>query len=67
MLAFIRRNSGSKIFLLTLRSLDVIFVRSHLEYTSEIWSPNSLAIVKEEGVQRRATRLTLRVPYVSYN
>ena len=37
MLAFIRRKiSGSKIFFLTLRSLNVIFVRSHLEYASEI-------------------------------
>ena len=37
MLAFIRRTiSGSKMFLLTLRSLYVIIVRSQLEYASKI-------------------------------
>lgn len=43
---FTRRTiSGSKIFLLTLRSLYVISVRCRLEYASEIWSPKSDAMI----------------------
>lgn len=43
---FTRRTiSGSKIFLLTLRSLYVISVRCRLEYASEIWSPKLDAMI----------------------
>lgn len=67
MLGFICRTiSGSKIFILTLRSLYVISVRFRLEYAVEIWSPKSDAIIKmNDGVQRRVTRLML--PDFSYN
>ena len=47
-LGFIRRTlrSGSDKFLPTFRALYVALVRYHLEYTSEIWSPKSVALIK---------------------
>ena len=47
MLGFIRRTiSGNKISSPTLRSLFVTLVRSHLKYASEIWSLNSVTMIK---------------------
>ena len=68
MLGFIRRtlNSRSDQFLPTFRSLYLAFVRSHLDYASEIWSPKTVTLIKMiEGVQRRATRQIL--PGLNYN
>ena len=46
--------------------INLAFVRSHLECASEIWSPNSVTLIKIlEGVQRRATSLLL--PDLTYN
>ena len=59
MLGFIRRtlNSRSDEFIPNFRSLYLAFVRSQLEYASEIWSPKSTTLIKlrEEGIQGRAT------------
>jgi len=68
MLGFMKRtlNTRSDQFLTTFRSLYLAYVRSHLDYASEIWSPKAVTLIKMiENVQRRATRLIL--PGLNYN
>ena len=63
------KNSSDE-FIPTFRSLYLAFVRSQLEYASEMWSPKSVTLIKllgggGGGIQRRATSLLL--PDLTYN
>jgi len=64
MLGFLRRNCAD-IGTHSKRTLYLSFVRSHLGYASEVWSPqttiNHLRML--EGVQRRSTRFILNCSY----
>ena len=70
MLGFLRRNCSRHLPLDTQRTLYVCFVRSHLTYACQVWSPissGSLYIMQSvERVQRRATSLIMRNPELSY-
>ena len=48
----------------TRRTLYLSIVRCHLGYATQVWSPQSIGLLKRvENVQRRATKLVLKVPF----
>ena len=55
----------------TRRTLYLSIVRCHLGYATQVWSPQSIGLLKRvENVQRRATKLILKLPFsfdVTYN
>ena len=48
----------------TCRTLYLSIVRCHLGYATQVWSPQSIGLLKRvENVQRRATKLILKLPF----
>ena len=48
----------------TRRTLYLSIVRCHLGYATQVWSPQSIGLLKRvENVQRRATKLILKLPF----
>ena len=48
----------------THRTLYLSIVRCHLGYATQVWSPQSIGLLKRvENVQRRATKLMLKLPF----
>ena len=46
------------------RTLYLSIVRCHLGYATQVWSPQSIGLLKRvENVQRRATKLILKLPF----
>lgn len=61
-LGFIIRNSKSFSTMKSLKILYCAFVRSHLEYASQIWNPNyAIHASRLERIQRKFTRFLLQV------
>ena len=48
----------------TRRTLYLSIVRCHLGYATQVWSPQTIGLLKwVENVQRRATKLILKLPF----
>ena len=46
------------------RTLYLAIVRSGLGYATQVWSPQSIEFIKKiERIQRRATKLVLKLPF----
>ena len=71
LLGFVRRDSRYIQSTQTRRTLYLSIVRCHLGYATQVWSPQSIGLLKRvENVQRRATKLILKLPFrfdVTYN
>ena len=66
MLGFIRRTSADMRDPRIRTALYKTLVRSHFVYSSQVWSPQSVALILDlEKVQRRATRFILSLPFQS--
>ena len=64
MLGFIRRSTFDIQGLLVRRSLYSALVRSPLAYCSQVWSPQTVALLYSlERIQHRATKLILSLPF----
>ena len=64
MLGFLRRSSVEINNVKVRRTLYVTIVRSVLGYAIQVWPPQSIESIKRiERVQRRATKLILKLPY----
>ena len=48
----------------TRRTIYLTVVRAHLAYSSQVWAPQTVELIKEiERIQRRATKYILQLPY----
>ena len=64
LLGFVRQDSRYIQSTQTRRTLYLSIVRCHLGYASQVWSPQSIGLLKRvENVQRRATKLILKLPF----
>jgi len=64
LLGFVRRASRYIPSTQTRRTLYLSIVRCHLGYATQVWSPQSIGLLKRvENVQRRATKLILKLPF----
>ena len=64
LLGFVRRASKNIFNMQTRRTLFLTIVRCHLGYTSQVWSPQSIGLLKQvEGIQQRATKYILKLPF----
>ena len=64
LLGFVRRASKNIFNMQTRRTLFLTIVRCHLGYASQVWSPQSIGLLKQvEGIQQRATKYILKLPF----
>ena len=64
LLGFVRRDSRYIQSTQTRRTLYLSIVRCHLGYATQVWSPQSIGLLKRvENVQRRATKLILKLSF----
>ena len=64
LLGFVHRVSRYIQSTQTRRTLYLSIVRCHLGYATQVWSPQSIGLLKRvENVQRRATKLILKLPF----
>ena len=64
LLGFVRRASRYIQSIQTRRTLYLSIVRCHLGYATQVWSPQSIGLLKRvENVQRRAAKLILKLPF----
>ena len=64
LLGFVRRASRYIQSTQTSRTLYLSIVRCHLGSATQVWSPQSIGLLKRvENVQRRATKLILKLPF----
>ena len=64
LLGFVRQDSRYIQSTQTRRTLYLSIVRCHLGYATQVWSPQSIGLLKRvENVQRRATKLILKLPF----
>ena len=65
MLGFLRRAATEITDVKIRRTLYLSIVRSTLGYATQVWSPQSIDLItRTEHIQRRATKFTLKLPYV---
>ena len=63
-LGFVRRLSRYIQSTQTRRTLYLSIVRCHLGYATQVWSPQSIGLLKRvENIQRRTTKLILKLPF----
>ena len=64
LLGFVRRASRYIQSTKTRRTIYLSIVRCHLGYATQVWSPQSIGLLKRvENVQRRATKLILKLSF----
>ena len=64
LLGFVRRASRYIQSIQTRRTLYLSIVGCHLGYATQVWSPQSIGLLKRvENVQRRATKLILKLSF----
>ena len=64
LLGFVRRVSRYMQSTQMCRTLYLSIVRCHLGYATQVWSPQTIGLLKRvENVQRRATKLILKLPF----
>ena len=64
LLGFVRRASRYIQSTQTRRILHLSIVRFHLRYATQVWSPQSIGLLKRvENVKRRAKKLILKLPF----
>ena len=65
MLGFLHRSTMEIPNVKIRRSLYLVLVRPALGYATQVWSPQSVELVKRtERIQRRATKYILRLPFI---
>ena len=64
-LGYVRRNTGFVKSITVRRSAYLTLVRSHLAYATQIWTPQSIDLIRKlERVQRRAAKYILDLPFI---
>ena len=64
LLGYLKRNTRVILRTEVRRTPYLALVRPHLGYATQIWAPQSIALlVKLERIQRRATKFILKLPY----
>ena len=65
LLGYIRRNTRLVKSITVRRSAYLTLVRSHLGYATQVWTPQSIDLIRKlECVQRRATKYILDLPFI---
>ena len=65
LLGYIWRNTRLVKSITVRRSAYLTFVRSHLGYAKQVWTPQSIDLIRKlERVQRRATKYILDLPFI---
>ena len=65
MLGFVRRNTRSIKSASVRRVIYLTLVRSHLDYASQVWAPQSKELIrKTEWIQHRATKYIFNLPFL---
>ena len=66
LLGYLKRNKRFILRTEVRRTLYLALVRPHLGYATQIWAPQSIElIVKQQRIERRATKFILKLPYSS--
>ena len=64
LLGYVRRNTRLVKSITVRRSAYLTLVRSHLDYATQVWTPQSIDLIRKlERVQRRATKHILDLPF----
>ena len=65
LLGYVRRNTRLVKSITVRRSAYLTLVRSHLGYATQVWTPQSIDLIRKlERVQRRATKYILDLPFI---
>ena len=65
LLGYVRRNTRLVKSITVRRSAYFTLVRSHLGYATQVWTPQSIDLIRKlERVQRRATKYILDLPFI---
>ena len=65
LLGYVRRNTRLIKSKTVRRSAYLTLVRSHLGYATQVWTPQSIDLIRKlERVQRRATKYILDLPFI---
>jgi len=65
LLGYVRRNTRLVKSITVRRSAYLTLVRSHLDYATQVWTPQSIDLIRKlERVQRRATKYILDLPFI---
>ena len=65
LLGYVRRNTRLVKSITVRRSAYLTLVRSHLDYATQVWTPQSIDLIRKlERVQRRATKHILDLPFI---
>ena len=64
LMRYVRRNTRLVKSITVRRSAYLTLVRSHLRYATQVWTPQSINLIRKlEVVQRRATKYILDLPF----
>ena len=65
LLGYVRRNTRLVKSITVRRSAYLTLVRSHLDYATQVWTPQSIDLIRKlERVQKRATKHILDLPFI---
>ena len=65
LLGYVRRNTKLVKSITVRRSAYLTLVRPHLGYATQVWTPQSIDLIRKlERVQRRATKYILHLPFI---
>ena len=65
LLGYVRRNTRLVKSITVRRSAYLTLVRSHFDYATQVWTPQSIDLIRKlERVQRRATKYILDLPFI---